>query len=254
MKNTHPVFIKHTGESTYIFRVPYTKEELKALFHLRYKIFRETKGDFLFAENPYQLDLDVYDLHSYHFGLYKCEGDRQKCVGHIRLVVSDKETSIAHLVREIADDTPELNPNWDTPPQYALPHFQLIDDGVTSAIVKQAKLTHQTLIETSRYCTETEAQAIAIARFMVSSIVEASYHYFKTEGVVYVIVSHLHATFYKGYAFETLYEVVPKGANEKYVIMKITMDKVEAILAASENNPTIPLHRLVINRNLPNAA
>jgi Acetyltransferase (GNAT) domain len=254
MKSNNPVFIKNTGESTYIFRVPYTKEELKALFHLRYKIFRETKGDFLFTENPYQLDLDVYDLRAYHFGLYKCDADRQKCVGHIRLVVSDRETPIASMVREIADDTPELNPNWDTPPQYLLPHFQLVENDVVTNIVEESQKLNDVLIETSRYCTTIEAQAISIARFIVSSIIEASYHYFNSEGVVYVIVSHLHATFYKSYSFESLYEVVPKGANEKYVIMKIRMDKVREILEISKESPAIPLHRLSCIKNLPNAA
>jgi N-acyl-L-homoserine lactone synthetase len=254
MRNSHPVFIKTTEENTYIFRPPYTKDELKALLALRYRIFRETKGDFVFKENPYQLDLDVYDTRAYHFGLFKCSGDRQICVGHMRLAVSNQETFIAPMVREIAEEIPDLEPEWDTVPQYPLPHFQLIDETIISSIVQETQLSNEVMIETSRYCTETEAQAISIARFMVSSIMEAAYHYFKTEGVVYVMVSHLHTSFYQGYAFEKIYDVTPNGTNDKYVILKIKLEKVAEILLAAKQNPTIPLHRLVINRNLNNAA
>ena len=253
MRSKHPVFIKNTGETTFVFRAPYTKDELKSLLMLRYRIFRETKGDWVFPENPYEIDLDVYDTCAHHFGLFKCTGDRQICVGHMRLVVSDRETPIAPMIREIADDI-ELNPNWDTPPQYPLPHFNMIDEDIASMITEQAKLENQTLIETSRYCTETEAQAISIARFMVSSIVEASYHYFKTDGVVYVMVSHLHASFYKSYGFEVLYELIPKGTGEKYVMMKIDMDKVADILSEAKNSPQVPLHRLVYRKDYTKAA
>lgn len=248
MRSLHPVFIKHTGECTYIFRPPYTKDELKSLLALRYRVFRETKGDFVFKENPYELDLDVYDLRAHHFGLFKCIGDRQICVGHMRLVVSDRETFIAPIVREIADETPELSPNWDAPPQYCLPHFQLIDDKVAFAITEQAISENQVLIETSRYCTETEAQAISIARFMVSSVVEAAYHYFRDMGRVYVMVSHLHASFYKSYGFEVVQEIIPKGIEEKYVIMTIAMNQVKEMMLIAKKRPTVPLHRLTFKK------
>ena len=255
MRSKHPVFIKNTGETTFVFRAPYTKDELKSLLMLRYRIFRETKGDWVFCQNPYELDIDAYDLRAYHFGLFKCLGDRQICVGHMRLVVSDeRDTYIAPLVREIADEIPDINPAWDTPPQYVLPHFQLIDEKVAWEITEQAAFDNHILIETSRYCTDTEAQAIAIARFMVSSVVEAAHHYFKNMGRVYVMVHYLHASFYKSYGFEIVQEIIPKGTDEKYVILTIAMNNVAEMLLLAKKQPTVPLHRLTFKKDLDKAA
>ena len=255
MRSKHPVFIKNTGEDTYIFRPPYTKDELRSLLMLRYRIFRETKGDWVFCQNSYELDIDAYDLRAYHFGLFKCSGDRQICVGHMRLVVSDsRETPIAPMVRDIAEDIPDLESTWDTSPQYCLPHFQLIDEKVAWAITEQAALDNHILIETSRYCTDSEAQAIAIARFMVTSIVEAAHHYFRDLGRVYVMVSHLHASFYKSYGFEIVQEIIPKGVDEKYVIMTIAMNKVQEMLLLAKKQPTVPLHRLSFKKDFNKAA
>jgi N-acyl-L-homoserine lactone synthetase len=252
MKNKNPLFIKQ-GEDTYVFRVPYTKGELKALLMLRYRIFRETK-EWAMKENDQDIDIDFFDLQSIHFGLYKYIGEVQVPVGHLRLAVSNRNSPNTEWVRSLAEDF-GLPAGWDTPPQYALPHFVFLDDNLADLIAGEAGAQNETLIETSRYCVSYEAMAISIAHFMVGSIYEAAYDYFKNERVgFYAMVPVMHQSFYKLYGFEMLYEVNPKGSSEPYVIMKISMDTVKETLIEARNQPTVPLHRLRFKKTYTKAA
>jgi hypothetical protein len=72
---------------TYIFREITDKTELEQFFRLRYKIYKDSRMKAFLKENAHGVDMDIYDLHSLHYGLF-CE---QKPVGYLRLVLYKTE-------------------------------------------------------------------------------------------------------------------------------------------------------------------
>ena len=73
-------------EKAYTFRKITNKEELTQFFKLRYAVYEQSDLQAFISINGKKMDIDVYDIHSHHYGLFK----GNEIAGYIRLVVGRK--------------------------------------------------------------------------------------------------------------------------------------------------------------------
>ncbi len=71
----------------FTFRKIEHKEELKCFMKLRYQTYRSSDLNCILRQNNHQLDINVFDIHSEHFGLF-CN---DQPAGYVRLVLPRKE-------------------------------------------------------------------------------------------------------------------------------------------------------------------
>ena len=86
----------------YEFREIHSPQELEQAFRLRYRVYRSCELKHFIAENPHELDIDIYDIRALHYGLFNCDNGRQELVGCVR-VVTDHETATSPAVRLITE-------------------------------------------------------------------------------------------------------------------------------------------------------
>ena len=72
---------------SYTFREITEKDELEQLFRLRYQVYANSELAPFLKVNKYQIDIDIYDLHSRFYGIY-CEDE---IVAGVRAVIDKKE-------------------------------------------------------------------------------------------------------------------------------------------------------------------
>lgn len=78
-----------TAENTTLnFREITNESDLEKSFMIRFEIYSESRMQGFLKHNPHNLDLDVFDLHSRHFGLYT---ENNELAGHIRIVLPRNE-------------------------------------------------------------------------------------------------------------------------------------------------------------------
>ncbi|MBK9488548.1 MAG: GNAT family N-acetyltransferase [Haliscomenobacter sp.] len=73
-------------EKHFTFREITDRNELKKAFRLRYEVYEQSRMQFLLTPNEAKMDLDVFDLHSRHFGFFH----NHEIAGYIRIVVDRK--------------------------------------------------------------------------------------------------------------------------------------------------------------------
>lgn len=75
-------------ETRYTFSEITGKKELEMAFRLRYEEYLHSRMHCYLEKNESQVDIDVYDLHSKHYGLFL---NGQELVGYIRVVLDPEE-------------------------------------------------------------------------------------------------------------------------------------------------------------------
>ena len=71
------------NQKTYKFREIVDEDELEKFMRLRYETYFNSSMRNFLQINDEKIDIDIYDLHSRHFGLF-CE---EKPIGFIRVVI-----------------------------------------------------------------------------------------------------------------------------------------------------------------------
>jgi predicted GNAT family N-acyltransferase len=84
---------------TLIFREITDKNELENAFRFRYEEYAKSRLNVFLKPNEAGLDLDIYDLHSRHYSLFKGEDEM---IGYIRVVL-DRTTCYNPKVYEIGE-------------------------------------------------------------------------------------------------------------------------------------------------------
>lgn len=74
--------------TTYTFREITEADELEKAFRLRYEVYIQSCNKVLVNENPNRVDINIFDLHSKHFGLFI---GNHELVGYIRVVLDKKD-------------------------------------------------------------------------------------------------------------------------------------------------------------------
>jgi predicted GNAT family N-acyltransferase len=215
-------FIKSQPNKTYVCRQAYTTAELRLLLQLRYRIMRAAYGTLLVGENAAELDLDAFDAHSIHIGVFEYDGAMHRAVGYMRLI-TESETAFAPMIREIIDAHPALSASGGTP-QYPFPLFKFFDAKDTALMTSAWRGNGQgTLMETGRFCLDESLQKSGAARFAVESMISISIEYFGDNGTVMIIVAPNHVGFYEKYGFmPTLQLLVP----ERFMVLTVKMSDI----------------------------
>ncbi len=227
-------FIKTLDGKTFVCREPFNQTELKSLFQLRYHVYRASSNEFLFPENPYEMDIDAYDMRAYHFGIFECDGNRQIAVGSMRLI-TEEATRFAPMIRAIAAPYGDLLDKIEPRHLIPLPIFKFFDASDTHKMMSAFKKDFTEISETGRFCLHESLQRSGLALFSVKSMISASLDYLSETGVVLIIVSEMHAQMYGRFGFEP-FGHVPKSdeAPENFVLLKISMEQVRERLMREE--------------------
>lgn len=85
----------------FCYREAKNQQELEALLRLRYEVYRGSRLKGFCPENTWGLEMDFYDCHARHFGLFHCANSKERPVGYMR-VIQKKEAEMAAWVRGIA--------------------------------------------------------------------------------------------------------------------------------------------------------
>ncbi len=231
-----PVFIKTHEGKTFVCREPFNATELKALFQLRYAVYRQSDNDFLFPPNDYEMDIDAHDLRSLHFGIFECFGHEQRAVGSMRLI-TEQETRFAGWVRLIAASHSELSISLEKKPEIMLPIFKFFEENDATNMIKTLKSDFAEVSETGRFCLHNSLKNSGMARFAVTSIVNASLDYLSPKGIVLIIVSVSHVRLYTQFGFEPFAQMIEnQDVPERFVLLKISMTEVRRrVFANSES-------------------
>lgn len=89
---TNPIQITDIAErqanTTYSFREITEAKELEKAFRLRYEVYSNSRNRVFINRNEGGLDMDIYDLHSNHYGLYSPDN---VLIGYLRVVLDRNE-------------------------------------------------------------------------------------------------------------------------------------------------------------------
>ena len=72
---------------TYTFREITKLDELISIFRLRYKLYYQSSNRVFLSENPYLIDVKIFDTHCRHFGIYQDD----KIVTYLRGVMPPEQ-------------------------------------------------------------------------------------------------------------------------------------------------------------------
>ena len=76
------------ASTTYTFREITEADELEMAFRLRYEVYSSCRCSMFLNTNLNKIDIDSYDLHSKHFGLFIHENE---LAGYFRVVLDKNE-------------------------------------------------------------------------------------------------------------------------------------------------------------------
>lgn len=150
--------------TNYIFKEITDRDELLRLFLFRYKVYSECELKVFLKENDPQIDLDHFDVHSRHFGLFS----GNDLVGCLR-VVFPKDEITNYDVLEIGkqyglmDEVDYFNKNGKAPFPFlsyeAVPksHWQFYND-ITSR--------NERIAESSRFMLHPEHRSIRTSKYL----------------------------------------------------------------------------------------
>lgn len=202
--------MKNATTTRFVVREPRNVEELEALLRLRYSVFRAHEMGFIVRENEYGLDVDAWDKHAWHIGLYKQAKAECQPIGYMRFIHNGPEYS--SLVHELGEKYADLGAIIVRQPPITHPFFgrcsPLLPPDLLTAF---QSMTAGKLVEVSRFALLDTEKNPVVSRFMVESVT-AIFHLCKKVDTVFEVAAH-HAPFYQRYGYRPVakrdYEELP---------------------------------------------
>jgi hypothetical protein len=159
-------------------------DELRQLFALRYRVYRESEENKEFTPpNNLELLIDAYDAKSSHFGLFSKEDASARLIGGMRICYADGHvdsvdlnqfcTGCPELQHEVAKPTREL-------PFLEYAHLNPEAQSWFSGIY------HTSLIEPGRFFIEATSRRNGLGLFMMRSITAIAHFH---QGICFGVVS-----------------------------------------------------------------
>lgn len=183
---------------TYYFREILDPQEMMEWLRLRYTIYNSTRCAGFLTANEQEIDLDLYDLRSRHYGLFVEEADQQKLIGGLRIIHNKPILSTVRLLREVGVlDQQELSSD-----NTVLPIFSYFKEDEN---VDFSALTAHTPVATegSRLVLNKEYQSLRLAKFIISNAI-ILHLTMKEDWVAFVSCNPLHARLYHSFGFENV--------------------------------------------------
>jgi hypothetical protein len=187
--------------SKYIeFREPRTIQELEAMLRLRYMVRRSSNLAVLCPENEAGIDLDHYDRHAYHVGLFTPSDDGFVPIGCSRVVIGQlgpmnrwiseigQKNRLDHKLADPATPFPSLN---HMPVEY---RWKVMSLYTTVCNINEE------MGESSGTVLDPEIRSLRVARSWVEAIV-AYFRIWKGIGHGVMSIAPHHMTFYERFGF-----------------------------------------------------
>lgn len=143
-------------------------EELIPFLYLRYRLFREVEELQPFCpENSEKIDLDWFDLHSHHLGLFSREGGRIQPIGYTRLIAfgdTPLTSALPRLAQHYATAARHFAKKLTAP--WISPHYFPEMRTTLATFVKTNHGTANGLAEASRTCIESKFRSFGLTRWL----------------------------------------------------------------------------------------
>lgn len=176
-------------------------DELRQMFALRYRVFRESDEARGFApENTHAMTIDAYDQRSLHFGLYRQEDRQQQLIGAMRICFADGHvhnsyvnplcTGCTALEKAVTKQTSEL----------PFLGYSQLSPGVQEWFDNIEK---GSLVEPGRFFVDQASRHSGLGLFMLRSMTAIAHYHFGVETAI-VAGSRIMAPMYLKFGFERI--------------------------------------------------
>lgn len=194
--------MKNETSTRFVVREPRNLEELEALLRLRYSVFQKSELRFLLQENETGIDVDAWDKHAWHLGLYKQTSTNCQPVGYMRFIHNGPQR--AHLVYALGRKYPTVSGTIAKVPCQSYPFLGRSNSLQSKDILERFEsLAQGKLAETSRLAMLESERSHQTCRFLLESGI-AICNLEKGISMVFEVISH-HAKCYEKYGFRTIY-------------------------------------------------
>ncbi len=193
--------MKNETSSRLVVRQPRNLDELEALLRLRYTVFQQSELRFLLHDNAFGLDVDAWDKHAWHFGLYKQTTNGCQAIGYMRFINNGPQR--AHLVYALGRKYPALAGTIAKAPSLSFPFMARSSSHLSPEWLHRFEsMPMGKLAETSRFVLLDSEKSPITCRFMVQA---ATAFCLLNQGVetVFQISAH-HATCYERFGYRPI--------------------------------------------------
>jgi hypothetical protein len=206
---TYPITTTEVAEkktsTTYTFREITEADELEQAFRLRYEVYSHCRCSSLLKSNKNKMDLDVYDLHARHFGLFINENE---LAGYWRIVLNknDLYNSVIFAIGRKYDLFPGYGTSCDEVEEKELADFPFLSYADIPKDIKQfytsLKSRNEEVAEGSRLILKEQFRSVRTVLFLMDCMMMLFYtHCLGKRHAITVCVKE-HAPFYQRYGFQ----------------------------------------------------
>lgn len=217
---TNPIPSVQTAEkkarTTYTFREITEANELEQAFRLRYEVYSKSRVRSMLRQNENEIDIDVFDLHSNHYGLFANENE---LIGYLRVVL-DKTKFYNSTVFEIGKKYNLFNSL-----EHCLEGIQKVVDypflsypnipGSVISHYESLKSQNEEFAEGSRLIIKENFRGIRTSSFLIECIMVLFMFICLGKRIALLSCCKDHSPFYKRYGFK------PLGNGEEYKIYDV---------------------------------
>jgi len=188
---------KVMSDNYFVFREIRSLNELQTLLSLRYQVYRESNLKYFIEENEYGIDLDNYDFHSRHFGLFE---NNLEPIGYMRVVENGLSPQFEKL-QDILKKHPQIAPKVSMNPKIPFPSMVHWGNEIKK-VYQKIKDNNGDLVEGSRYVLKQNIKSIILAKLILESAFAIYLFYYSDYAIVSCTPAH--KRFYSRYGFSTL--------------------------------------------------
>ncbi len=160
----------------FTFRAVRSHDEQVEVLRLRYRIYRGCHLHEVIPENAAQIDIDSWDLHSRHYGLFRNDGQGQTLIGTSR-VVEDTTQVISPLMLGVLGEYPEFRQSALRDARYPLPSFLWAPEPAHLwKLLNEWRAANENCVEASRIAIDKSCRGLVYICHIFESIV--AIHFF----------------------------------------------------------------------------
>lgn len=196
------------------FREIVDRHELEKFMRLRYQSYANSSMHSFLQVNEYMIDIDVYDLHSKHYGLFY----DYKPVGFVRIIVP-KDEVYNDEVYSIGEKYGFFTPNRHGHSAFLksdypeLPFISYLEvPNSVKMFYSQLKQKKSRLVEGSRLFLVDDKKGLVKAKFLIECTIVLCVLVYEGKNYAMINCDEGHKKFYGKYGFETINE------NERYYL------------------------------------
>lgn len=191
------------------FREARTSDELRAIFKLRYRLYRDSRLKDFCEENEYEVDMDSYEIFGKHMGLFKIQNGESTLVGFHRPIFP-QVSNLKEEILAVAAEYPKLCQSVTAIPSQPLPLMEYCSD--PSAALRQfyfhEKNQWARVCEATKFAIEPDDSTLPLAKPVIDA--EHAIQFFCNGADISIMgINSSHLPLYRRYG----YELVP-GTTE----------------------------------------